>query len=99
MAFLEEFKKHTVVVADTGDFESIKKYQPTDATTNPSLLLAASQLPQYKHLLEKAADYAKSKSNDLNEQITIASEKLFVLFGLEILKIIPGRVSTEVDAR
>jgi len=99
MSFLEEFKKHTVVVADTGDFESIKKYQPTDATTNPSLLLAASQLPQYKHLLEKAVQHAKSQSNDLNEQITIASEKLFVLFGLEILKIIPGRVSTEVDAR
>lgn len=97
--FLEQFKEHTVVVADTGDFESIKKYCPTDATTNPSLLLAASQLPQYKHLLDQAADFAKTQSKDLNEQVTIASDKLFVLFGLEILKLVPGRVSTEVDAR
>ncbi len=97
--FLDKFKEHTIVVADTGDFESIKKYQPTDATTNPSLLLAASMLPQYKHLLDQAATYAKTKSADLNEQITIASDKLFVLFGLEILKLVPGRVSTEVDAR
>jgi len=99
MSFLEEFAKHTVVVADTGDFESIKKYKPTDATTNPSLLLAASQLPQYEHLLVKAVEYAKQQTTDINEQVTIASEKLFVLFGLEILKLVPGRVSTEVDAR
>lgn len=97
--YLEKFKKHTIVVADTGDFESIKKYKPTDATTNPSLLLAASQLPQYKHLLDKAVEYAKQSSKDLQEQVTLAMDKLFVLFGLEILKIIPGRVSTEVDAR
>ena len=97
--FLEKFKQHTVVVADTGDFESMKKYQPTDATTNPSLLLAASQLPQYKHLLDKAVAYAKQNSSDLKEQVELASDKLFVLFGLEILKLIPGRVSTEVDAR
>lgn len=99
MGYLDDFKKHTTVVADTGDFESIKKYCPTDATTNPSLLLAASLLPQYKHLLDKASEHAKTKSNDLEEQITIASDKLFVLFGLEILKLVPGRVSTEVDAR
>jgi transaldolase len=97
--YLDQFKQGTTVVADTGDFESIKKYCPTDATTNPSLLLAASLLPQYKHLLDQAADFAKTKSNNLNEQITIASDKLFVLFGLEILKLVPGRVSTEVDAR
>lgn len=97
--YLDQFKQGTTVVADTGDFESIKKYCPTDATTNPSLLLAASLLPQYKHLLDQASAFAKTKSNDLNEQITIASDKLFVLFGLEILKLVPGRVSTEVDAR
>jgi len=99
MSYLDEFKKSTVVVADTGDFEAMKKYKPTDATTNPSLLLQASQLPQYKHLLDQAVEYAKSQSSNLEEQISLASDKLFVLFGLEILKIIPGRVSTEVDAR
>lgn len=97
--YLEKFKKHTVIVADTGDFEAMKKYKPTDATTNPSLILAASQLPQYKSLVDSAIDYAKKNSNNLEEQISLASDKLFVLFGLEILKIIPGRVSTEVDAR
>jgi transaldolase len=97
--YLDNFKQHTVVVADTGDFEAMKKYQPTDATTNPSLLLQATQLPQYKHLFDKAIEYARQNSNSLEEQIQLASDKLFVLFGLEILKIIPGRVSTEVDAR
>jgi len=99
MSFLDQFKQYTTVVADTGDFESIKKFTPTDATTNPSLLLAASMLPQYKHLLDQAAEFAKTQSSDLNEQILVASDKLFVLFGLEILKLVPGRVSTEVDAR
>ena len=97
--FLDKFKQHTVVVADTGDFEAMKKYQPTDATTNPSLLLQATQLSQYKHLFDKAIEYARQNSSNLDEQIKLASDKLFVLFGLEILKIIPGRVSTEVDAR
>jgi transaldolase len=62
MSFLDEFKKHTIVVADTGDFEAMKKYKPTDATTNPSLLLAAGQLPQYKHLIEKALEYGRNSS-------------------------------------
>lgn len=97
--YLEKFSKHSVIVADTGDFESIKKYKPTDATTNPSLILAASQLPQYKHLMDKAIEHAKNNSTNVDEQVTLAIDKLFVLFGLEILKIIPGRVSTEVDAR
>ncbi|RMZ99387.1 Transaldolase [Brachionus plicatilis] len=97
--FLEKFKQNTVVVADTGDFEAMKKYKPTDATTNPSLLLAATQQPQYKHLLDQAIEYAKQNSSNVDEQVSLASEKLFVLFGLEILKIVPGRVSTEVDAR
>lgn len=97
--YAKEFKKHTILVADTGDIEAIKKHKPTDATTNPSLLLQASQLSQYEHLVDKAVAYAKSQSSNVDEQVTIASDKLFVLFGLEILKIIPGRVSTEVDAR
>ncbi|XP_020629068.1 transaldolase-like [Orbicella faveolata] len=96
---LEQLKKFTTVVADSGDFETISQYKPTDATTNPSLLLAASKMPQYHHLLEKAVQYGKSNGSTLEEQATAAMDKLFVLFGLEILKIIPGRVSTEVDAR
>lgn len=86
---LEALKKLTTVVADTGDFETLKAYHPTDSTTNPSLIYAASKQPQYKHLLEKA----------IREQKNDVLERLFVLFGLEILKIVPGRVSTEVDAR
>lgn len=89
---LEQLKKMTVVVADTGDFESLKQYQPTDSTTNPSLIYAASQQPQYKHLLKDAIGHAKGN-------LERALDKIFVNFGLEILKIIPGRVSTEVDAR
>jgi len=96
---LEQFKKLTTVVADTGDFESIKKYQPQDSTTNPSLLYSASQLPQYKHLVEDAVQYGKKHGKDTNEKTLIALDKLAVNFGAEILKIIPGRVSTEVDAR
>lgn len=90
---LDQLKKFTTVVADTGDFESIKAYHPTDATTNPSLILAASQLPQYKHLITDAIKAEKSK------QLDSILDRVFVAFGLEILKLIPGRVSTEVDAR
>lgn len=89
---LQQLKKLTTVVADTGDFESLKKYQPTDSTTNPSLILAASQLPQYKHLVDQAIAKSNKTPND-------ALDYIFVAFGLEILKIVPGRVSTEVDAR
>jgi len=87
------------VVADTGDFESIKKFQPQDSTTNPSLVYAASQLPHYKHLVEDAIAYGKKHGNNVNEQTLVALDKLAVNFGVEILKIVPGRVSTEVDAR
>jgi len=90
---LDQLKKMTTVVSDTGDFESIKAYHPTDATTNPSLIFAASQLPQYKHLLQSAIAAEPSKNID---QIL---DRVFVAFGLEILKLIPGGVSTEVDAR
>jgi len=96
---LEQFKKFTTVVADTGDFESIKKFQPQDSTTNPSLVYAASQLPHYKHLVEDAIAYGKKHGNNVNEQTLVALDKLAVNFGVEILKIVPGRVSTEVDAR
>jgi len=96
---LEEFKKYTTVVADTGDFESIKKFKPQDSTTNPSLLYAASQLSQYKHLTEDAIAYGKKHGKTLEEQTLVALDKLAVNFGVEILKIVPGRVSTELDAR
>jgi transaldolase len=99
MSKLEQIRSMTTIVSDTGDIDSIKKYAPTDATTNPSLILAAAQKPQYKHLIDDAVAYGKSKAKDSKEQRQLMMDKLFVNFGLEILKIIPGRVSTEVDAR
>lgn len=96
---LDQLKQHTVVVADTGDFEAISKYKPQDATTNPSLILQASQKPQYDGLINDAIAYAKKHASSPSEQLDLAMDKLFVLFGCEILKIVPGRVSTEVDAR
>ncbi|XP_045478889.1 transaldolase [Harmonia axyridis] len=96
---LEKLKTLTTVVADTGDFEAMKKFKPTDATTNPSLMLAAANLPQYKPLIEKAVRYGLKVGNNIDEQVENAMDMLCVLFGLEILKIVPGRVSTEVDAR
>ena len=88
---LEQLKKVTTIVADTGDFESFKAFKPQDATTNPSLILSASQLPAYAHIVDKALKTSKS--------VDVVMDNLIVLFGCEILKIIPGRVSTEVDAR
>ena len=96
---LDALKSMTTIVADTGDFASIKNYTPQDATTNPSLILAASQKPEYKFLIESAIDYAKKNSDKALEIQSIAFDKLLVNFGTEILKIVPGRVSTEVDAR
>jgi len=96
---LEKLRGFTTVVADTGDFEAMKKYKPTDATTNPSLILAAVNMIQYQHLLDKAIAYGLKNGSTLSEQVEATSDKLFVLFGSEILKIVPGRVSTEVDAR
>ncbi|KAG8893303.1 sedoheptulose-7-phosphate:D-glyceraldehyde-3- phosphate transaldolase [Tulasnella sp. 403] len=89
----------TVVVSDSGDFESIDVYKPQDATTNPSLILAAANKPAYQRLIDQAVEYAKGKGDDLDTQTEAAMDKLLVNFGSEILKIIPGRVSTEVDAR
>ncbi|EEX50577.1 transaldolase A [Pasteurella multocida] len=96
---LDSLRHMTVVVADTGDIEAIKKYQPEDATTNPSLILSASALPQYASLIDEAIAYAKSKSDCSKQQLIDAEDKLAVNIGLEILKIVPGRISTEVDAR
>ncbi|WP_133406213.1 transaldolase [Parashewanella tropica] len=96
---LEQLKQHTTVVADTGDIESIKRYQPEDATTNPSLILKASEIPQYANLIEDTVNWAKSQSENLEQQIEDAADKLAVNIGVEILKYVPGRMSTEVDAR
>lgn len=92
-SLLESLRVHTTVVADTGDFESMKRYQPTDATTNPSLILKAVQQDAYRPLLERCVkDNPKASPDEL-------VDLLLVSFGREILKIVPGRVSTEVDAR
>jgi transaldolase len=95
---LDQLKAMTTVVADTGDFEAIQKYHPIDATTNPSLILAAMQKPQYRHLLEDAYKFSTSKAHSKEEQSSLLLDKVFVNFGIEILKIVPGRVSTELDA-
>ena len=95
---LDSLRSMTVVVADTGDIDAIKKYQPQDATTNPSLILSASALPQYAPLIDEAIAYAKAQSADKAQQLIDAEDKLAVNIGLEILKIVPGRISTEVDA-
>ena len=96
---LDQLKKMTTVVSDTGEFEEIKKYHPTDATTNPSLIFAASSMPEYQFLIQEAVQYGKKMGKTPAEQKTLVLDKIFVNFGLEILKIVPGRVSTEVDAR
>ncbi|KAL9654671.1 hypothetical protein ABK040_006733 [Willaertia magna] len=97
---LDLLAKVTTVVADTGDFKLLKELKPTDATTNPSLIFQASQMQEYEHLTKDALEHAKNVGgNDEKKQLEAALDKLNVNFGLEILKIIPGRVSTEVDAR
>ena len=96
---LEQLKSFTTIVADTGDIEAIKRYQPQDATTNPSLILKAAQIPDYGHLIDNAITWAKSQSDVIEQQLEDAGDKLAVNIGVEILKIVPGRISTEVDAR
>ena len=96
---LEALKAMTIVVADTGDIEAIRQYQPEDATTNPSLILSAAALPQYAPLIDNAIAYGKKQSDDRAQQLIDAEDKLAVNIGLEILNFIPGRISTEVDAR
>jgi len=96
---LDQLRKVTTVVADTGDIEAIKLYQPQDATTNPSLILKAAQISAYEPLIEDAIRYAKTQSNDQAQQIDDTCDMLAVNIGKEILKIVPGRISTEVDAK
>jgi transaldolase len=98
MNLLDSLKRYTTVVADTGDFEAIAEYQPQDATTNPSLLFQAAQKAQYEHLVDDALHYAIQFPDDRAAKTEAFMDKLLVNFGCEILKIIPGRVSTEVDA-
>lgn len=90
---LSSLKKFTTIVADTGDFESIQQYQPQDATTNPSLILKAAQQAEYQSIVEEAV------ASSADKDVDAIMDNMLVLFGLEILKIVPGRVSTEVDAR
>ncbi len=96
---LEQLKAMTTVVADTGDIDAIASYTPTDATTNPSLLLKAAQQPEYAHLLQDAIDYAMQRSEHIQTRAIDMMDRLAVNFGARILDIIPGRISTEVDAR
>lgn len=96
---LEQLKQLSTIVADTGEIEEIKKYKPTDATTNPSLILAASLLPQYQPLISKSISWGKKQSSSKDEQISHIIDKLCVEFGVEILKVIDGRVSIEIDAK
>jgi transaldolase len=96
---LDQLKKFTKVVADTGDFESMRAYKPYDATTNPSLIFAATQKPEYSYLLDKAIADLKSSPLSGPAKIEAIIDQLLVLFGAEILAIVPGRVSTETDAR
>jgi transaldolase len=99
--FLEQLKSMTVVVADTGDINSIEKFKPRDATTNPSLITTAAAMPEYAKLVDDALLWARkeAKSESTEDIIKHAVDRLAVEFGLKILNIIPGRVSTEVDAR
>ena len=96
---LDQLKQFTTVVADTGDFESMQIYQPRDATTNPSLILQAATKPQYRPLVEQAVTELKTSALAGSALMAAVLDRILVLFGLEILKLIPGRVSTEVDAR
>ncbi len=96
---LEQLKKFTKVVADTADFESMKEFKPQDATTNPSLVYAATQKPEYAHLLEEVIADRKKSGLKGHEQIEDICDNLLVQFGTDILEIVPGRVSTETDAR
>jgi transaldolase len=98
MSILESLRKNTIVVADTGDIQAIARVKPQDATTNPSLLFSAAQRPEYQHLVQAALEHASKQKGDEHTQTQAFMDKLFVSFGQEILKVIPGRVSTEVDA-
>jgi len=95
---LDQLKKFTKVVADTGDYDTLKQYAPEDATTNPSLILKAAQMPGYKNLVQKAITDSRKSGASGKELVHQIMDYVLVVFGMEILKIIPGRVSTETDA-
>src|SRR5438094_9655439 len=95
---LDQLKRLTKVVADTGDFATLREYAPQDATTNPSLILKAAQMPGYKNLVEKAVEENRKSGASGDTLLSHIMDDLLVLFGVEILKIVPGRVSTETDA-
>jgi transaldolase len=102
MNLLEQLKRYTVVVADTGDFQSMERFRPRDSTTNPSLIAAAAKMPEYQGIVDGALRSARAEAGAgaTTEQIVaLALDRLAVAFGLKILEIVPGRVSTEVDAR
>ena len=99
MSTLDQLKQYTKVVADTGDFESMKAYQPVDATTNPSLIYKSAQDERYSRLIDDAVAFAKKHASSRDEQMDVCMDKVAVNFGMEILDIVPGRVSTEADAR
>lgn len=96
---LDQLKSMTTVVADTGDIDAIRQFTPQDATTNPSLLLKASEDPKYAHLLEQSINWGKAQGGSNAEQLANMTDYLAVLIGTEITKIVPGYISTEVDAR
>jgi transaldolase len=98
MTLLESLKQYTTVVADTGDIEAIHRHRPQDATTNPSLLYHAAQMPAYRNLVEEAAEKASDLGGRHEQMAEEFIDQMFVLFGSEILKVVPGRVSTEVAA-
>ena len=98
MSKLDELKKYTIIVADTGEINEIKQYKPTDATTNPSLIEAASILPEYAHLVKDAINYGLTHASSKESQLDLIITKTFVNFGVEILKSVPGRVSTPIEA-
>lgn len=99
MKILDQLRQVTTVVADSGDIEAISKFKPTDATTNPSLILQAASMPEYRHLIEEAISPIKALKISDKEKLEKALDAVFVLFGAKILDIVPGRVSTEIDAR
>lgn len=98
MTLLESLKQCTTVVADTGDIDAIRQHRPQDATTNPSLLYHAAQIPAYRHLVEEAVEQASELGGSREDMAADFIDQMFVLFGSEILKVVPGRVSTEVAA-
>jgi len=99
MSKLDKLKQLTTIVADTGDINTIKQYAPQDATTNPSLIMKAADQEEYHALIDEAVAFAKKEGSNSEHMLSLMMDKLFVNFGIEILKIVPGRVSTEVDAR